>query len=430
MDTVLRGVDASKNNLNRVLPVGSGLEVKMYCPECGSEVSEDSCFCGECGCKIREADMGTENIPETKFAGGLSFPASDADKEPYQEKKSDGKTGKTSVIAKAASAILAIAGCVVLVLGITGKLDGIGARIGNAMEGNQQQKKALSEAGGKTAGDNRAPTQSGKIDDDNQVSAQSEETVDHQTSGKIGDLAKPEKAGGTGEAVGKMAAMIGEPEGKENTNEGFHDEAVVSDKGYAGWEGNYVREQGPSSSIEIWSADETGIYFSAAIGYSGYLAYRDMRDCMAKWVDETTAVFSDEYYPGVMEFRFHPDGTFSVLESGIDTYEMMPLTGRYCSYENVDWSRAEFVLEESDSRLISEAELEGLGPLECKIARNEIYARYGRIFQDEFLQNYFESCTWYEGRIAAEDFQQDMLNETEKENANMISAYEQKMGYR
>lgn len=404
MDTVLKGVDASKNNLNRVLPVGSGLEVKMYCPECGSEVSEDSCFCGECGCKIRKVGMGTENFPETKFAGGLSFPASDGDKEPYQEKKSDGKTGKTSVIAKAASAILAIAGCVVLVLGITGKLDGIGARIGKGMEGNQQQKKALSETG--------------------------EETADNQTSGQPGDSAKPEKAGGTGEAVGKMAAMIGEPEGKENTNEGFHDEAVVSDKGYAGWEGDYVREQGPYSSIEIWSADETGIYFSAAIGYSGYLAYRDMRDCMAKWVDETTAVFSDEYYPGVMEFRFHPDGTFSVLESGIDTYEMMPLTGRYCSYENVDWSRAEFVLEESDSRLISEAELEDLSPLECKIARNEIYARYGRIFQDEFLQNYFESCTWYEGRIAAEDFQQDMLNETEKENANMISAYEQKMGYR
>lgn len=237
MDTVLRGVDASKNNLNRVLPVGSGLEVKMYCPECGSEVSEDSCFCGECGCKIREADMGTENIPETKFAGGLSFPASDADKEPYQEKKSDGKTGKTSVIAKAASAILAIAGCVVLVLGITGKLDGIGARIGNAMEGNQQKKEALTET--------------------------EEETADNQTSGQPGDFAKPEKAGGTGEAVGKMAAMIGEPEGKENGNEGFHDEAVVSDKEYAGWEGDYVREQGPSSSIEMIDKEK---YFDLLFG--------------------------------------------------------------------------------------------------------------------------------------------------------------------
>ena len=65
----------------------------MYCPECGSEVSEDSCFCGECGCKIREADMGAENVSETKSAGGLSFPAFNGDKEPYQEKKADGKTG-------------------------------------------------------------------------------------------------------------------------------------------------------------------------------------------------------------------------------------------------------------------------------------------------------------------------------------------------
>lgn len=372
----------------------------MYCPECGSEVSEDSCFCGECGYKIREAGAGIENIPETKFAGGLSFSASDAGKEQYLGKKDGGRTG-----AKVVPPILAIVGCIVLLLGVTGKLDGIGARIGKMMGDNPQQEEILPEAGGKTV-------------DDNQASGQPENS------------AKTEKAGETGEAVGKMAAIIGEPEGKENGDEGFNDRAAVSDKDYTKWEGDYVREQGPYSGIEIWSADETGIYFSAAIGCAGYLAYRDMRDCLAEWVDETTAVFSDEYYPGVMEFQFYPDGTFSVLESEIDTYEMLPLTGLYCNYENADWSHAEFVFGESDSRLVSEADLEWLSPLECKIARNEIYARHGRIFQDEYLQNYFESCSWYEGRIAAEDFQQDMLNETEKENANTISAYEQKMGYR
>lgn len=109
---------------------------------------------------------------------------------------------------------------------------------------------------------------------------------------------------------------------------------------------------------------------------------------------------------------------------------MLPLTGQYHNSENVDLTYAGFVLDGSDSWIISETDLESLSPLECKIARNEIYARYGRIFLDEYLQNYFESCEWYEGRIAAEDFRQDELNEMEKENTNIISAYAEMMGYR
>ena len=137
-------------------------------------------------------------------------------------------------------------------------------------------------------------------------------------------------------------------------------------------------------------------------------------------------MFEDGYGRSIA-LHFNGDGTISVEEKGVDTNVDLSLTGLYGSFENVDVSDAEFVLKNSDSQIVSEDEIEALTPIERKIARNEIYARHGRIFKDEQLQNYFESCSWYEGTISADDFDIDMLNSSEKENAIMILAYEEKM---
>ncbi|MBQ4529364.1 MAG: YARHG domain-containing protein [Lachnospiraceae bacterium] len=90
----------------------------------------------------------------------------------------------------------------------------------------------------------------------------------------------------------------------------------------------------------------------------------------------------------------------------------------------------EYILVNSSYQKISEEELYDLTAEECRIARNEIYARHGRIFSDESLQAYFESCSWYEGTTAAEEFSDDMLNQIEKENLQIIREYEEEMGYR
>ena len=65
------------------------------------------------------------------------------------------------------------------------------------------------------------------------------------------------------------------------------------------------------------------------------------------------------------------------------------------------------------------------------MARNEIYARHGRLFIDEELQNYFDSCSWYEGYIEPEDFdEKSELSKCERKNAKLILKYEKKKGYR
>ena len=65
-----------------------------------------------------------------------------------------------------------------------------------------------------------------------------------------------------------------------------------------------------------------------------------------------------------------------------------------------------------------------------RLARNEIYARHGRKFQDEAVQKYFEGCSWYEGLIEPDQFEEALLNEYEISNRDLIVEYEKEKGYR
>ena len=66
----------------------------------------------------------------------------------------------------------------------------------------------------------------------------------------------------------------------------------------------------------------------------------------------------------------------------------------------------------------------------CRLARNELYARHGRIFDDAVLQNYFSGKSWYRGTIKPEDFTESMLNSYEIYNRDLIVEYEKEKGYR
>ena len=87
-------------------------------------------------------------------------------------------------------------------------------------------------------------------------------------------------------------------------------------------------------------------------------------------------------------------------------------------------SAAEFILEGSDTRYLTASELSGMSKEELRLARNEIYARHGRMFSSEDLQNYFNSKEWYYGTIPADQFDEEILNEFEKENLILIKEIE------
>lgn len=87
-----------------------------------------------------------------------------------------------------------------------------------------------------------------------------------------------------------------------------------------------------------------------------------------------------------------------------------------------------YVLSGSNSRYITDSELNALSDDELLLARNEIYARRGRKFQDANLQAYFNQKSWYHGTIAPEDFSDKVFNQYERANLQAILEEEDARG--
>ena len=88
----------------------------------------------------------------------------------------------------------------------------------------------------------------------------------------------------------------------------------------------------------------------------------------------------------------------------------------------------DYVLPDSSSRTYSESELRELTNYELYIARNEIFARHGRMFNNEDLQAYFGSKDWYHPTVAADDFDESVFNSSEKQNIETMAKIENERG--
>lgn len=84
----------------------------------------------------------------------------------------------------------------------------------------------------------------------------------------------------------------------------------------------------------------------------------------------------------------------------------------------------EYILPDSAKRKLKKSDLKGLSKEELRVARNEIYARHGRKFDDKKLQKYFDSQSWYEGTVPASEFSEDVLSSVEKKNVAFIRQFE------
>ena len=64
---------------------------------------------------------------------------------------------------------------------------------------------------------------------------------------------------------------------------------------------------------------------------------------------------------------------------------------------------------------------------QLRLARNEIYARYGRMFKTAELQAYFDAQPWYVPKYTPKEFdaiEDDVLNPYEKYNLALIKSLE------
>ena len=75
------------------------------------------------------------------------------------------------------------------------------------------------------------------------------------------------------------------------------------------------------------------------------------------------------------------------------------------------------------SKPITAALLQGLFVEDVRKMRDEIYARHGKVFKDQWTQKYFQSFDWYKANPSYSDTQ---LSAIEKSNLSVIASYEKR----
>ena len=80
----------------------------------------------------------------------------------------------------------------------------------------------------------------------------------------------------------------------------------------------------------------------------------------------------------------------------------------------------EYILPESSERALTDADVQGMSYDDLQMAINEIYARHGRIFGTESIQQYFEGKSWYQGTTDADHFSDSVFSSVENQNIQFL----------
>lgn len=94
-----------------------------------------------------------------------------------------------------------------------------------------------------------------------------------------------------------------------------------------------------------------------------------------------------------------------------------------------DTQTGEYFFPDSASRYLTDEEVAAYSSDQLELAKNEIYARHGRQFVTQYISDYFNSKSWYQGTIDPDTFdaQQDSIfNEYEMANISKIAEWEER----
>ena len=116
-------------------------------------------------------------------------------------------------------------------------------------------------------------------------------------------------------------------------------------------------------------------------------------------------------------------GTY-VLDSGNYSYDVvfryLNGSGATQYYVNPDT----YIFYDSDTRYLTDADLNSLSAQELCYAKNEIYARRGYIFASTELSDYFNGKNWYWGTADASSFSDAVFNSVEAANIGLLQQKE------
>lgn len=203
----------------------------------------------------------------------------------------------------------------------------------------------------------------------------------------------------------------------------------IREVGRPGWnEEGYIEAEHKNTVGEIYDLGSEGGY--GVRGADGIY--------MLRWFEGEIQLTGDEFYEGIYTQVSNRGGNIRPSELWLDIPEA-PENGDD-GQENaaaipdpvkMDTGNnpSEYILPQSDTTVLTERDLMFLSEEELRIARNEIFARHGRKFDDPELRAHFENTDWYNGRYTPEEFekiQHDVLSEAEWKNIQLISEAEKR----
>ena len=228
---------------------------------------------------------------------------------------------------------------------------------------------------------------------------------------------------------------------KQNSEENLADDSYVSD-----YELHDAAEEEVNKDQEYLSENPVLFEFGICSFYApDYVDYSEDLNSIQLYVDNTkvfdivaiNAKKAENELSQYPDFKvlyqdnalwiviLHDISTEQYTDTDIDSVKDMIMESFRLEDLSTLSDSVKYVLPDSNSRYISEMDLEGLSPEALEIARNEIYARKGYIFEtNQWVKEYFQDCDWYEGTVPAENFTTDRLNDFEYENAQFILEYE------
>ena len=143
----------------------------------------------------------------------------------------------------------------------------------------------------------------------------------------------------------------------------------------------------------------------------------------------TTTYYPGGYcYPGTTYYYTYPVTEYVYVEPScsVSTYTCYGEPGLF--YDGRVVSSGENIMPCSASRYLTQAEINSLTLKGLCYAKNEIFARHGRTFASNELQNYFNGRTWYCGTNRNDDAIYASFNSYEIANVDALAAAERAMG--
>lgn len=173
--------------------------------------------------------------------------------------------------------------------------------------------------------------------------------------------------------------------------------------------GYYEDDRGNTGDI-ILDFEDGELYLTVTVDGSGNYSFAMSHEHCTRDYDTAGNISEPGNTPQTQSYKFyHENHTYSNEMDGL---------GGYTIGEDHLWP--------TDTLTITDADLNELTRMEVAAIRNEIYARHGYTFSSQEWADFFATATWYVPNAA---FSNDMLNTTEKQNAETIVAYEKARGW-